>query len=56
MNPDFVDFLTALIAADARFIVVGAPTRILAISKHSEKIHTRRNVRTGARRATLLTR
>lgn len=24
MNPDFVDFLTALIAADARFIVVGA--------------------------------
>lgn len=24
MNPDFVDFLTALIAADARFIIVGA--------------------------------
>lgn len=24
MNPDFVDFLTALIATDARFIVVGA--------------------------------
>lgn len=24
MNPDFIDFLTALIAADARFIVVGA--------------------------------
>lgn len=24
MNPDFIDFLTALIASDARFIVVGA--------------------------------
>ena len=33
MNQDFVDFLTALIAADAGFIVVGA--RALAEDPHA---------------------
>ena len=33
MNPDFLDFLKALIAQDARFIVVGAHA-----SPHTERL------------------